>query len=249
MIRYQDKEKERIFFDRKGDLCSTAYEPVLTKITDRIIAEIRNRYSLKTGLRILEAGCGDGAYGQRLCQKGYRVIGVDISPKVLPHNINLQDYSAIAGDIEKGLFLNESFDAVVVVGFLHHFPDLLKTEVIGNFRKWLRKDGLVFVLEPNGYNLVNIVSKIFGKIYVRFKPDNIYLTPNERNHTLREYKYAFSREGFEFLSSCAVCEPGPNTYSGIMRLFVYIRNMLRKIDDMILPFPYKGWGCFMIFKK
>src|SRR5687767_5495412 len=145
----QDKKIEKQFWDgiASSDLHWEGWnEGHYNEILDRL------NYDFK-GKKLLEAGCGYGDWGTRITKRGAKVVGVDISPisiqKNKQLNKNIDGYSAMVGDLEESnLFDKKSLDGVACFFVLHHFPNL---DTVGkNFSEWLKQDGSVLVVEPNG---------------------------------------------------------------------------------------------------
>lgn len=78
-------------------------------------------------LRILDAGCGAGAFGRECATLGHEVIGVDISPRQVEmlNAETIANMTAIVGDLEDiNIVPEEYFDVVISGSVLHHFPNL-----------------------------------------------------------------------------------------------------------------------------
>jgi len=98
-----------------------------------------------SGLRVLDAGCGPGAYAQWLTQRGARVVAVDCSARMLEHakaraGASVEYHHA---DLEAGLpFLDgQRFDIVIAPLVMDSLADWRTV-----FRRWhalLRTDGLL----------------------------------------------------------------------------------------------------------
>jgi 2-polyprenyl-3-methyl-5-hydroxy-6-metoxy-1,4-benzoquinol methylase len=83
---------------------------------------------------VLEVGCGPGYLSLELARAGFNVTGLDLSPNSIaiaqrfadadPFKQNRAPLRYVAGDFFCHPALVEgSFDAVVFLGALHHFPD------------------------------------------------------------------------------------------------------------------------------
>jgi 2-polyprenyl-3-methyl-5-hydroxy-6-metoxy-1,4-benzoquinol methylase len=127
------------------------------QIFERIDAAIR-QYGPRSGrARVIEIGCGPGFMSLELARAGHDVLGVDVSSKAIeiartvaasdpwitergPLTYRVADF--LADDkLAKG-----SFDAIVTVGALHHFPD--QQGVGRRVSELLRPDGIFIVQEP-----------------------------------------------------------------------------------------------------
>lgn len=103
-------------------------------------------------LRILDYGCGDGAFSCLLASRGAYVCGVDISPKSIGEARTLADTMGLNGfvnflvcDAHRTPFKAESFDYVVGNGALHHL-DLDRAYV--EIARVLKPGGKAFFMEP-----------------------------------------------------------------------------------------------------
>jgi SAM-dependent methyltransferase len=100
------------------------------------------------GARVLDAGCGTGAYSAWLVEHGAEVVGVDVSDEMLAHARDLVPDDAPAefhqGDLGEPLaFEDDAFDGVVSALALSYVRDW--DHVFAEFRRVLRDDGfLVF---------------------------------------------------------------------------------------------------------
>jgi SAM-dependent methyltransferase len=73
---------------------------------------------------ILEVGCGDGRFSERLRDSlGARVVAMDLSPGMAARAA-LRGLDVQIGDIQNMPWPDETFDAVVANWMLYHVPDL-----------------------------------------------------------------------------------------------------------------------------
>lgn len=205
---------------------------------------------IKSG-KVLEAGCGSGYFGIELSRKGFEVIGVDISENMVKSaNQNAcENYHAIIGDLENlNLFEPKKFDGILCVGVLHHFPEIEKSTIINNFNHWLKDEGFIFMLEPNGSNPFIKMSNILGRIYRKIYASTTYCSPEEIIHGFKKYDSVFKKSGFTEIYKQNIFDEGEHKLKGWINIFIKIRWILVRITK-ILPFPYSGNGLLIIFGK
>src|SRR5262245_52157821 len=118
-------------------------DPVVSAYADPKVDFIRQHVSLE-GL-VLDLGCGNGAFTERLARGGAVVTGLDFSPYLLSQNAN---HRLVCGDATCLPFPDASFDLVFEANLLHHVQD--PTVVLREMNRVTRK--YVVVLEPNRYN-------------------------------------------------------------------------------------------------
>lgn len=95
-------------------------------------------HEVRPGMRILDAGCGEGVLSLILAARGAEVIGMDISkPNIVAANERakrdgITNVSFLVGDAEALPFPDNSFDLVVSSHVLEHIPDFDKglTEIM-----------------------------------------------------------------------------------------------------------------------
>jgi 2-polyprenyl-6-hydroxyphenyl methylase/3-demethylubiquinone-9 3-methyltransferase len=107
--------------------------------------------SLTTAKRILEIGCGDGSFGQRLCGvfPDAEYLGIDIAPN--PGRL-------FRGDAQRAQFRTMSagdlvaegpapFDLVAFVDVLHHVPEPARVPILADAAALTAPDGMIAIKE------------------------------------------------------------------------------------------------------
>jgi len=127
------------------------------QIFERIDNALRQSGPQKGRARVMEIGCGPGFISLELARAGHDVLGLDVSSKAIAiaKNVASTDpWISERGPLEYRVadFLADdnlargSFDAVVTVGALHHFPD--QDGVAARVKELLRPGGIFIVQEP-----------------------------------------------------------------------------------------------------
>ena len=119
----QNKAEEIKFFD---NFChENDYDVFNRRGYKRILSELNTIIDKKRKLKILDMGCGTGAFSAKLTNFNFEIHGVDISPESIKLARNLYpDINFSVGDIENlSSFDNESFDLITMSGVLHHFDN------------------------------------------------------------------------------------------------------------------------------
>lgn len=196
-MKNQNKVFEKEFFNRIADENET-YETIKDEIYNHLTNLLNEniiKTSEKVNWKVLEAGCGTGVFGKKLLEHfpKFNIIGVDISENMIKKaDSGTKNYKALIGDLEnKDLFKDNEIDIILCPFILHHFPNLEK--VFENFDLWLKPGGFLIILEPNGSNPLNKISKklrkflefTLGKEWIIKKK---FATPNETDHSARAYK-------------------------------------------------------------
>lgn len=140
------------------------------------------------GLRILDAGCGNGLLTMELAKRGAIVVGIDFSKSVWSASCKLKHPNLlfVRGDLQKPPFSTETFDIIISNGVLHHTQNTRNTFVEvsklvkqgGKFYVWLYRrpftiyfglfmritDGMRLIIS----NLPTFLQKILVTCYAKF---------------------------------------------------------------------------------
>jgi SAM-dependent methyltransferase len=171
--------------------------------TGRLWAPFWKTVDLK-GLAVLDYGCGDGQFSQRLAGLGARVVGVDISPKLidqarasaLKSGRNGSSPQFMVADAQHTPFADSSFDYVFGNGALHHL-DLDKA--YAEIARVLKPGGKALFMEPMYHHpLLWLLRRLTPKTHTA---DEKPLSLEDMDKAKRWFRHCSHREHFLF----AVC--------------------------------------------
>lgn len=114
--------------------------------------------------QVLDVGCGEGFFAERLVAQNNRVVGIDMLAQP-QHQANFEQY--LCADLDKGLqsikpLLHErQFDRVLIQDILEHtrFPE----QSLQDCRDLLKPDGLLLVSISNIANITIRLALLFGR--------------------------------------------------------------------------------------
>ena len=115
----------------------------------------------RSGVTVLELGCGSGWVGQMIAGPGFQVLGTDFSAsqvRLAVENAKARKIDAyckylLATTTEEWMRLLAQVDGVLIHCFLHHLSGEEIGRVLGVLRDNLRRDGRVWIYEPAFYLL------------------------------------------------------------------------------------------------
>lgn len=139
--------KSRIvnYWSARSDSFMTQREAELQSGQHQIWArELLSHLHGKTGLRILDVGCGCGFFSLLLAESGHHVTGIDLTEDMVMHSRELARQHGIQAeffqmDAEYPAFPDETFDVVVSRNLTWTLPHPADA-----YRQWLR------ILKPGG---------------------------------------------------------------------------------------------------
>ncbi|MBN2311983.1 MAG: class I SAM-dependent methyltransferase [Candidatus Hydrogenedentes bacterium] len=124
------RELKRFCWTREGaaqeyQYCAYKPEPI-TRMKNLVEIGFVLRYAI--GPRVLDAGAGTGRFTFPLQSRGIDAVAVDISPGMLREGARSarkspHPFRALVGDIERLPFEDNTFDSLVSITVLRHFPD------------------------------------------------------------------------------------------------------------------------------
>jgi len=117
-----------------------------------ILNEIEHQVEIKGN--ILDIGCAVGHFLDMARKTGWNVTGLELSPKGYEYCKELE-LNVLNTTIEDSGLPHESFDAITLIGVLEHVTD--PEEVLKSCMKLLKKDGVILVVVPNMYSILNML--------------------------------------------------------------------------------------------
>lgn len=223
----QDKQKEIDFFDSFSE---KEYNVFSDKANDKIINTVERCGQFPKGGMIADLGCGSGVFTQLLSNRGYQVMGIDLSQTLTRYAHHQTGLSFFQGDVETLPFKSNSLDGVVLSALIHHLPN--PNKCFKEVYRVLKPGAKMVGFDPNRLNP-------FMYLY-RDKSSPFYsskgVTENERPimasalaKTLTES--GFTRVGMEYVSGLSY----RYIASPMMRKILPIYNTL---DHIIFTPPF-----------
>jgi SAM-dependent methyltransferase len=110
--------------------------------------------------RILDVGAGYGVFTNVFFEKGFDVIGIEVSPSAVKHGKEIfgEALPLFVGDVEALTFKDNDFDAIICYGLIGYLLDK-STSVLTELKRVLKPGGSLFI--SMGYNEEN---KIFQDV-------------------------------------------------------------------------------------
>ncbi len=147
------------------------------------------------GLRVLDVGCGDGAYSIHAARLGARVTGLDISPAMLDAARHRADAAGVSIEWREGRaealpFPAASFDIIMAVTVLCFVPDA--AAAVREMARVLQPGGILVIGELGRYSLWAFARRIRGWFGDRFWRDAHFWTPGELRRLVESNGMKFS---------------------------------------------------------
>lgn len=173
--------------------------------------------------RLLDAGCGSGKYSVPLRMRGFDVVGIDVSFNAL-HMLKDSskareiDIDILAANVFQLPFKIDSFDLIWCYGVLQHILSKERECAIREFRRILRKEGILFI-------------EVFGKDDMRYggleiEPD----TFSRKNGIVYHY---FDKTEMEQLLRDFSCNIIESRKEKLFRGKLYTRHMICAVAKKI----------------
>lgn len=166
MIDY--KKYNDLFFSRWAPIYD-GLEILLHDVRKEIIKEID-----ASNKSVLDVATGTGNLAMDLSETADKVIGIDLSSEMLAQAVKKKingNLSFILMDACKMEFNDEQFDVVTITLGLHDMPPEIRTLVLEEVKRVLKKDGKLYILEydlPENDVLANVSSTIINTLESRY---------------------------------------------------------------------------------
>lgn len=233
----QNKTSEISFFDSHG--ASNAYDVFAPETNEKLIDIFVRLTGLPPGARVVDLGCGSGVFTNALHRRGYRCVGVDLSPKLLDiAREKFPDIEFVEGDIENLPFEDNSFDGVLLSGVLHHLPEL--SRCAAEVKRCLKPGGKYVAFDPNRMNPFMYLYRDRSSPFY----SSVGVTENERpvlaGNIARPFRAAGFKTGVEYHSGMKY----RYIASGALRWLLPAYNL---IDSIVFAPPFLKWLRAFVF--
>jgi len=223
----QNKHAEADFFD---DITRIGkYDALTQRAYDRLVLFFEKFIQPEAEEKVLDLGCGTGAFTEQLKRFDLDLTGVDISRNAVGFAKKMNpDIKFVVSDIERLGFKDGYFDVVIFSAVLHHFEDFSKCA--SEAYRVLRKGGRFFAFDPNVRNL-------FMRVYrnMRFISRSTH-TINERLLSKEELERVFKEARFSVSVIAASGIELKQANRGIFDKFLFLYNLLER-GSVHIPLP------------
>lgn len=180
---------------------------------------------------VLDLGCGGGWLSRILSPKGYNVIGLDSSKKLINNATRADPISKfLVGNALRLPFKEDTFQLIIGVAVLHH---LKITDALDECNRVLKRGGFILFMEPNSLNPLMALGR-------RVLPSTIH-TEDERPIYFHKLKKELIELGFELQT---VQYLFPYSFCISYLLGIVGSNKSVSLAKMIEPFVAKSENLF-----
>ncbi len=212
---------------------NTKYDEFDSQYYNHILSLMHLSKPEPNGKLLLDVGCASGAWGIRLAEKGFTVIGIDISKAFIKSSrdwakVANVDFNPILCDIDH-LPIKAGGIQVCFCGYvLHHFRCL--DFVVAELSSVLEDGGPIFAVEPNGSNMIHKLSRgVMTALPQRWVMSKGIATSNERVHEINSFIKIFNKNELSEIRFITINREKPSSHehpSIVVKLLVAGRKIL-----------------------
>lgn len=207
------------------------------------------------GARVLDIGCGIGAYLEKFRALTAEPFGVDVDAEKLERALNDKGLRTVAVSVSESLpFPNATFDAVLLHEVIEHVSDDRQT--IREAHRVVKSGGIVLVFAPNRLYPFETHGIYLGKRYVfgnipliGYLPDSLRLkfAPHVRAYRTRDLRPLFTGLNGETVIHTQIYAG----YDKLARRFPRLAGLLRKVTYWLESTPLRAFGLshFVVWRK
>lgn len=164
LVCVSDVDPERVIDVYRNDPNSVTYflgrqrrDGVLFNST---LKELSNYREFRSGMRLLDIGCGIGTFLNMARSEGWDVTGLEPNVSAAQYAVKTYGLNVIQGTLNETSFPAESFDVVTMIQTLEHVPDPMGVLAIA--QKILKRNGLIYIEVPNLHNISFLAGRFLG---------------------------------------------------------------------------------------
>jgi SAM-dependent methyltransferase len=156
------ERRQRVHYDRILPAYEAHYDdPTSRSYRERFLYEPLFRGVDLSGKRVLEAMCGSGQATSYLLRRGARVVGLDLSAAAVDaFQHRWPDCPSVRASILASGLASESFDAVVLIGGLHHVHPHVD-DALREVHRILVPGGRLLFGEPHAGSLPDALRRVW----------------------------------------------------------------------------------------
>ena len=207
------------------------------------IFKILNPY-LKKGMHILDFGCGEGAFSQRLVDSGMIVDGCDINTDQIKANLNKKIRFNLNNEINPDSF-SDKYDVLIALEILEHLQNPWK--YLKDCLTLLKDDGIIVLSTPNISNFISRLRLFMRGSLIAFEKTDLahgHITPLsfiQLENMFEYFKLEILKKGY------AGTIPLFHSYG--FSTFSIFRNTILPILFPLMSGPKRGRALVYILKK
>lgn len=226
---------------RQKEIFETIHEGYYESGHDPVASAYRDRYINNHVLAylgdcrsVIELACGKGAMVGWLKQHrpSLRIAGCDISERAAEDFRALHDGPCYVADLTKPFKVEETYDAVVIMGGIHHLVADLDA-AFANIRALLNPGGRLIMAEPNSDYFLEPIRKIWYRLdQQNFDADS--------EHALSHGKL-FGAHGFDYEVQGTSYFGGVGYHLLMLNYFLRIPNRIKQKMAPLLMWIERGY--------
>lgn len=128
------------------DRLRIAFESNTLKLYEQYMVWIE-RYSTARNQRLLDVGCGVGAFLSVAQQRGWISSGLELGSESAQYAKNERKLDVVEGSLFNAEYAPNSLDTVSMLEVIEHLES--PKHAVDNIFRWLKPDGLLFITTPN----------------------------------------------------------------------------------------------------
>lgn len=211
--------------------------------TDSFYQWVLNKLLLRGEGNLLDVACGEGVLLMLAEKMGLQCTGIDVSMQgaILAKNRSATKNIAMANG-EQLPFASGSFDYVTNIGSLEHFIN--PAAGLAEIGRVLRSTGLVALVLPNSYYLVDIIWHVWRTGY-----SASHRQPLERFATFREWWDFIERSGLRVVKAYKYNLIFPHSLEDARWYRMHPRKLLNLIISPFIPFNLSNHFLYICRKE
>lgn len=186
---------------------------------------------------VLDYGCGTGIFFPELVERGWRIVGLDLSEAMLRAGSPVTRVMLLCADGSHIPVPDETFDTVFCRGSIHHLPDLKRS--IQEIARSLKKGGCLAFSEPSNDSLVNRIARQWmysNSDEFEEEDEGFYRKEIEPMLTDLGFEIEYSR-GFGFFAYTFAGFPDKLNVLGRLPGAMFLTNVMIAADNLLERIP------------